>query len=325
MYSLRACLDVLRQLGFSQILVYAAFVPAFVRPSETHHAAHFVIVRLHGCRRRHPASTCHGTANENFTLKHHFWTIGRLTLLEARRNRLLWIAGLVVLAGFALAQFLAQVALTETQPIRITVLAALFRLAAAFMIANFVVASAQRDFADKGVELTLALPVARASFCLGKLLGFALCAAALAALFAAALWLGPGAEPARAALWGAALAAELAIVAAMGLFCAFTLASSTGAIAAVVGFYLLARSVGAMQVIAASPLAEENGALHTVINQLVGALSLLLPRLDLFARSEWLTGTAPSGGELAIVFGQAVLYLALLAAASLFDFYRREL
>jgi len=290
---------------------------------------HFVIVlvpvRLHACWRQYPASTCRSTASENFTLKHHLWAIARLTLLEARRNRLLWLAGLVVLAGFALAQFLAQVALTETQPIRITVLAALFRLAAAFMLANFVVASAQRDFADKGVELTLALPVARASFCLGKLLGFALCAAALAALFAAALWLGPGAEPARAALWGAALAAELAIVAAMGLFCALTLASSTGAFAAVVGFYLMARSVGAMQVIATSPLTDENSAMHAVINPLVDALSLLLPRLDLFARSEWLTGAAPSGGELAIVFAQAALYLVLLAAATLFDFYRREL
>ena len=80
-----------------------------------------------------------------------------------------------------------------------------------------------------------------------------------------------------------------------------------------------------MQVIAASPLADANGALHIVVYRLVDALSLLLPRLDLFARSEWLTGAAPSSGELAIIFTQAALYVALLATASLFDFYRREL
>ena len=258
-------------------------------------------------------------------MNRHLWAIARLTLLEARRNRLLWLVAIVVAAGFALAQFLAQVALTETHAIRLTVLAASFRLAAAFMLANFVVASVQREFADKGVELTLALPVARASFCLGKLLGFALCATALAALFAAALWLGPGADIVRAAAWGGALAAELAIVASMGLFCALTLASSTGALAAVFGFYLLARSVGAMQVIAASPLVDEAGAVHALVDTLVDALALLLPRLDLFARSVWLTGAAPSSGELAIVYGQAALYVVLLAAAALFDFYRREL
>jgi ABC-type transport system involved in multi-copper enzyme maturation permease subunit len=255
----------------------------------------------------------------------HVWTISRLTLLEARRNRLIWLAVLAALTGLALAQFLAQVALTETDLIRITVMAALYRLAAAFILANFVVASVQREFADKGVELTLSLPVARASFVLGKLAGFALYALILALLFTIVLVLGPGAPVSRAALWGASLAAELTLLATMGTFCAFSLASSTGAIAAVLGFYLLARSVGAMQVIAAVPFAEDLGVMHTLVNRSVDFLALLLPRLDLFTRAEWLTGAAPGPGELAIVFGQAALYVALLAAATLVDFYRREL
>ncbi len=258
-------------------------------------------------------------------MNRHLWTIGRLTLLEARRNRLLWLALLVAAAGLVLAQFLAQVAITETSLIRVTVTAALYRLAAAFILANFVVASILREFADKGVELTLSLPVARASFVLGKLLGFALYALILAVLFTLALVLGGGAPPANASIWGGSLAAELILVAAMGTFCAFSLGSSTGAIAAVLGFYLLARSVAAMQVIAAAPFASDLGLMHTLINRAVDLLALLLPRLDLFTRNEWLSSAPPSGGELAIVFGQAALYTILLAAATLIDFYRREL
>jgi ABC-type transport system involved in multi-copper enzyme maturation permease subunit len=255
----------------------------------------------------------------------HLWTIGRLTLLEARRNRLLWLALLLALAGLVVAQFLSQVAVTETGLIRVTVTAAFYRLAAVFILANFVVTSLLREFADKGVELTLSLPVARASFALGKLTGFALYAFILAALFALALALGTGAPPPRVALWCASLAAELTLVAAMGTFCAFSLSSSTAAIAAVLGFYLLARSVAAIQVIAAAPFAADPGVFHNLINRAVDFLALLLPRLDLFTRSDWLSAVDPGSGELAIVFGQAALYTVLLASATLVDFYRREL
>jgi hypothetical protein len=65
--------------------------------------------------------------------------------------------------------------------------------------------------------------------------------------------------------------------------------------------------------------------MHSLINHTVDFLALLLPRLDLFSRSEWLTSTGPTGGELAIVFGQALLYTILLGAATLIDLYRREL
>ena len=115
------------------------------------------------------------------------------------------------------------------------------------------------------------------------------------------------------------------LVAVLATFCAFSLASTTGAIAAVAGFYLLARSVGALELIAAGPAAADNAMWQVVVNHAVNAISVLLPRLDLFTSSAWLTGAAPGGGELAIVFGQAVLYVILLTAALMFDFYRREL
>ena len=255
----------------------------------------------------------------------HWWAIGLVTLLEARRNRLLWLALAVAAAGIMLAQFLAQVAITETQAIRLTVMAASYRLAAAFVVASFVVASVQREFADKGVELTLSQPVARASFVFGKLAGFALYALGLAFVFSLTLVIGPGAEPARAALWGASLAAELTLVAAMAGFFAFSLSNNTGAMAAVLALYLLGRSIAAMQVIATSPYAGELGMLHAWVNRGADLIALLLPRLDLFTRAEWLTGPLPGAAELGAVFGQAALYTALLTGATLIDFYRREL
>jgi hypothetical protein len=255
--------------------------------------------------------------------------LGGLVLLEARRTHLLEIALLVAIAGIGLTQFLAQVALTESGLIRMTLLAALYRLAAVFILASFTVASVQREFADQGIQLALSLPLARASFCAGKLAGFAVCAIALALLFALALGVAPNpgqdAPWLRVALWGASLAAELTLIAVLAMFCAFSLSSSTGAVAAVAGFYLLARSVGALQLIAATPVPKDNAWWQKPLDYAVDAIALLLPRLDLFANGTWLTGAAPGSGDLAIVFGQAALYTVLLAAALMFDFYRREL
>src|SRR6266850_2897526 len=59
-------------------------------------------------------------------------SLARATLLEAVRNRLLWLAAVVVVIAFGLAQFLNQVAITEAREIQTALLAAPLRVAAVF-------------------------------------------------------------------------------------------------------------------------------------------------------------------------------------------------
>ena len=65
----------------------------------------------------------------------HIFPIARYTLLEAQRNRLLWLALILVAAGLVFAQFLQQVAITESNQIQAALLAALLRVGAVFMLA----------------------------------------------------------------------------------------------------------------------------------------------------------------------------------------------
>ena len=97
--------------------------------------------------------------------------IARFTLIEALRNRLLWLALILVVAGLAFTRFLQQIAITESLQIQTALSAALLRFGAAFMIAGFVVTSMVREFNDKVVELILARPLKRSSYYLGKLVG----------------------------------------------------------------------------------------------------------------------------------------------------------
>src|SRR5713226_10038081 len=90
-------------------------------------------------------------------------SLARATLLEAVRNRLLWLAVVVVVIAFGLAQFLNQVAITESREIQTALLAAALRVAAVFIVAVFVITSMVRESNDKVTELLLSLPAPRST------------------------------------------------------------------------------------------------------------------------------------------------------------------
>ena len=246
--------------------------------------------------------------------------IARFVVLEALRGGLPWLAFACIAASVGLAAFLAQVALTETREFQAAGAAALLRAGAAFLIAAHVVASIAREASDRGLELTLTLPLSRSTYYAGKLTGFACCAVLLATAFSIPLlpWSVPGALVA----WWLSLAMETALVAAMALFFSMSLNGIVPAIVATAGLYLLGRSVVTMQAIAVGPLAElREGALFGVVE----ALALVLPRLDTSTRTEWLLYGAPAASELIAALAASAAYCVFLAAAGLFDFSRRDL
>ena len=246
--------------------------------------------------------------------------LARLALVEARRGGVGWLALLALVLGVALAGFLSQLALTESRMLQAAVVAALLRVAAVFLIAGQVVASVRREIDDKRLELSLSLPFSRSTQYLARLGGFVALGVVLAVLFAlpTLLW----AQPFAALCWAISLACELALVAAAALFFAMTLAQLVPALAATVALYLLARSISAMQAIAAGPLAPDN-LLQELARYALSALALLLPALDRITRTDWLLYGAPDGTGFLLGIGGALLYAVLLAAAGVFDFQRR--
>ena len=247
--------------------------------------------------------------------------LARLVLVEARRGGLPWLAAGSLALAVLLAAFLSQVALTEARALQLAVVAAVLRACAVFLIAVQVSASVMREVDDKGLELMLSLPLARSSHYLGRLAGYSVMAIVLAFVFALPLlvWASPGVV----ALWAISLGLEGTLVAAAALFFAMTLAQPVPAIAATAGLYLLARSMAAIQAIASGPLVEPSLA-NQAARFCVEAVALLLPRLDAVTSSDWLLYGAPGAAEFAATMGTLLVYTALLAAAGLFDFYRRS-
>jgi ABC-type transport system involved in multi-copper enzyme maturation permease subunit len=248
-------------------------------------------------------------------------TIAHHTLLEAARNRLLWIVVAMLVAALGLAAFLHQVAITEARQIEATVVAAFLRLAAVFLVVAFVVTSMVRELADKVLEIVLSHPVPRSSYLLGKFVGFSSVAMVVAVLFALPLLL--FAPSARVLAWGGSLALELVIMTAVSLFCVLTLHQVVAALAASAAFYILSRSIAAAQIIASAGAQSATWS-DRVADGALNAIAMLLPSLDLMTRSDWLVSTAFDLGQLGRLAAVGAVYVALIVSAALFDFHRKN-
>jgi hypothetical protein len=249
-------------------------------------------------------------------------TLARFTFIEARRGGLPWLAIGCIAAAIGLAGFISQVAITESLQLQAALVAALLRACAVFLVATHVVTSAARESADKGVELALSLPLSRSSFYLGKLAGHAAIGASIATAFALPLliWASAGAVLA----WWISLGFECLLAAALGMFFVFTLASAVPALCAVAAFYLLGRTISALQLIAAAPVAGE-GPLAQLARWGMDGVALLMPRLDEATRTDWIVYGAPQAADLAGVLLWLSVYAALACTAGMIDFHRRNL
>lgn len=250
-------------------------------------------------------------------------TLARFALLEARRTGLPWLVLASAAIGVGVAGFLSRLALTEGIETQTAVVAALLRLCAVFLVAVLVVTSVVREHADKGLELMLSLPLSRTTYYLGRLAGFASAGALIAACFALAMLI--WASPVAVFAWFASLALESVLVACASLFFVTAFAQVVPALAATAAFYLLARTISALQSIASGPLADSHGLAQRIAQWSLDAVSLMLPPLERATQTSWLVYGPPAGIEFATLAGALLVYGALLTAAGLFDFHRRDL
>jgi hypothetical protein len=249
--------------------------------------------------------------------------IAGVVALEAVRGRVPWLVAAVLLAGVGVAEFTSHVAITESREVARGLLGAWLRLCAVFVVALFVVTSMVRDLHDKGTELVLALALPRAVYLVGRLGGYA--AVALAIALACTLLIAFFVPSAQAALWGATLACEVLIVAALSVLCLLTLSHVTLGMSAVMAFYLLSRAMDAIVLIGASTLAGAPSGAQRIMAGILDGIAFVLPDLDRFARSEWLIHGNAELADLGAALLQTLIYLLLLAGAALFDLQRKVL
>jgi len=249
-------------------------------------------------------------------------TIARFSVLEALRTRLPLVTVIVICVLLGGSLFVREIAITESARFQTAFYAATVRYATVFVVTLHVIASVSRELQDKGLELVLALDLARGEYVLGKLLGFVAIASALSAAVAIPLFALGGSEA--ATQWAISLAIELWIVVALSLFCVITFNQLMPAASVVIAFYLLARAITAIQLISANPIAGADALSHRFMTGLVDGIALVIPGLELWTRTTWLVDQPAPWSALAAIVGHGVLFVTVLGAAAVFDLYRKN-
>jgi Cu-processing system permease protein len=250
------------------------------------------------------------------------FTISKFTIIESVRNRLLWLSLLVVAISFGLVEFIGDLAITEHRVTQVSVLAAFLRLSAVVIVTMFVVSSSLRELQDKTLEMILAMPIHRSSYYLGKLIGFLQVSIIIAIIFSALLLL--YASPDQVLIWGLSLFFELIIVVALGLVMLFTFNQIPAAITGVLVIYAAARSATSIYLMSKYPIISHNTIAQQFMDGFIEMLTWLLPDLHRFTQTEWLAHNTGSFQLLLPVMTQSMIYLTLLSAIALFDFYRKN-
>jgi ABC-type transport system involved in multi-copper enzyme maturation permease subunit len=248
--------------------------------------------------------------------------IARYTVLEAWRNRLFALTVVAVTLLTLLSLFARELAVTESGRLQTAILAATLRVASVFLIALYILNGLTREFNDKILELMLSLDLQRPAYLMGKFLGFAIVALAVAAIVTVPVAV---LAPTHAALaWGCSLALELLIIAALSVFCITTFTQLLPAAAFVSAFYLLARSITAIQLMSGSSLLGVDGFGQKASAMLADALAIALPRMDAFTQTAWLVNDAGAQPALLNIVLQTAVYVVLVLAAAMFDLYRKN-
>jgi ABC-type transport system involved in multi-copper enzyme maturation permease subunit len=248
--------------------------------------------------------------------------IARYTVLEAWRNRLTVLVVIAVALLTLLSLFARELAVTESARLQTAILASTLRVASVFLIALYILNGLTREFNDKVIELMLSLDLPRPGYLMGKFLGFAIVALAVATIATVPVAV---LAPAHAALaWGCSLALELLIITALSVFCITTFTQLLPAAAFVTAFYLLARSITAIQLMSGFGLLGADGFGQKASAVLADALAIALPRMDAFTQTAWLVNDAGAQIALLSIVLQTAVYVGLLLAAAMFDLYRKN-
>lgn len=247
----------------------------------------------------------------------------RYILLTALRDWLFTAVALGIFLITALSLFLGGTALVEKQELAMVYSAGACRIFVMVGLILFVSFHVRRAFENREIEMFISKPMSRMQFLFCYWLGFSVLSLLFVLLLIFSVGVLFGAHPAGMAVWALSILLESMIVTAFALAGALILKSAVSATLASFTFYTIARLMGFMLAFLDKPGALE-GINHSKLTDYTMAITaVVIPRLDLFGKTEWLL-YGFDGAGLWVFFLQAAIYVPLLLMMGMYDFTRKQ-
>ena len=251
-------------------------------------------------------------------------TTTRFILLTAIRDRLFPALILLILLLIGVTKALSKTAMLEDQQMHLALSAGLSRIVLDMGIAVFVCFHMRAMYDTREIDVMLSRPVSRPRLVFGFWLGFS-CAAsvvvAAVALMIAALhpmsWAG-------FAVWAASLFLESWVVVAIALFASLTNKSAVTSVLVSFAFYTMGRLMAFFIATAKARIVFDIVWLGMGLRYLIEAVSVIMPRLDMFAQTEWLIYGFKDVHALLYFMAQSAIFIPFVLTIAIIDFCRKQ-
>ncbi|MDX1974044.1 MAG: hypothetical protein SFT92_00025 [Rickettsiales bacterium] len=246
----------------------------------------------------------------------------RYILITALRDRLFVALLLGMIFSTAISAALGGTAFLEERAMTITYAAAAARIILMVGMIVFVCFHIRSAFDTKEIDVILSRPISRSNLVFAYWLGFYFVAILLAVPVLIILAL-IGVDNLEGYIgWSASLLLELGLVIALALFSALTLRSAVMSVLVCMGFYVLSRMMAFFLIAAESTKIQ--GGEYLLFKYILTLISSLVPRLDLYSKTEWLVYGFDTPQEPWLFVTQTAIFIPLLLLASMMDFKRKQ-
>lgn len=252
-------------------------------------------------------------------------TVIRYVLITALRDRLFvgMLAAIILATGISAA--LAATSMIEVQEMTLTFAAAASRVILMLGLVVFVAFHIRHAFDNREIDVLLSRPISRPMLVLSYWMAFSAVAIVVTTLTVLVVLAMSVLNMAGFAAWAGSLLLEALLMVAFTLFGALILKSGVMVVLTALGFYALSRMMGFFLATMGGRTLFESKDWNTYARYLVDALAVLVPRLDFFAKTRWLSyGVTDWPHEILLFVGQTAVFVPLLLTAAIIDFRRRQ-
>ena len=251
-------------------------------------------------------------------------TLLRYILITALRDRLFLALPVMLAVGAALVIFLSSSAIIEQREMAAALFGAGSRVLIISGLVLFVSFHIRQAMAGGEIALILSRPISRGAFVLVYSASLVIVGFICVAVAIALVWLCARPPLDGLLVWGLSLALESMLMILTAVFFGLILNSAVACTLACMGFYVLARMSGLLGALADKT--GETGGPDLFLGYGFRLISLIIPRLDFFTRSEWLVyGWNGGGPGIAWAVLQSLAFTPLILAGAMIDFSRRRL
>lgn len=248
----------------------------------------------------------------------------RYVLLTATRDRLFFGLLVGILAAAYISSLMGSTAMLEPEQMTLSFTAASARVIIMVGIIVFIGFHMRNAFDAKEIDVLLSRPISRTTLVLSYWLGFAAVATCLVLPTVALVYWVKVLNTTGFLLWSLSLLIESWLVVSIALFAALTIRSGVGTVLASLAIYTLSRMMGFFVSTTKSGVLFNTEEANIATVWLMKIISMVVPRLDFFAHSNWLIYGAKSYDDLTLFLLQGAVFIPLLVTAAVIDFKRKQ-